>query len=392
MDRPKLRAVERIPLHREGEQLLLLRDGSGIAEPMAIDASWGPLLDRLDGARTREQIRHSLLLGGAPSPSAAELDELLTQLSSAGFLDDEAFRTRWKAIYDDFVEAPTRAGSLAGIAYPDSEPELRLLLGLGEAVVDPDVVGVVLPHSPLHLTADAIREALRRLPDPATLEAVVVVGTDHRGGLTPFVVTAKSFQTPSGTCASHEPLVDALERRVPWIRREELRHRSATTIELALVALHARYGSAMPPVVPLLCSRDAARGGPECDEFLGAMESLLHERAVLWVICAELGHRGPAYGGGRLDETALAAAAELDAVRAELFAQGRVEAFVAACLELDPRDRPSGAAALATGLRLVPAGTRAEVVALRRLRPPGPQDAATSILAARLRRRPPAHA
>ena len=107
-----------------------------------------------------------------------------------------------------------------------------------------------------------------------------------------FVITDKRYATPRGELASDPALVRALDRRLPWIRREEIRHREALSLELAAAVLQHLYDGACPPVLPVLCGPGAIElddGGP-VESFLATMEHVLEDRRVLWLVTAELGH------------------------------------------------------------------------------------------------------
>lgn len=351
MDRPRLRKVERIALSRGDAPLLVLRDPLALAEPLAIDAEFAPLLDLLDGTRTAAQIRQSLRFGPGLDVEVAAIEDFAADLSAGGWLDDDVFRARWAELLDDFLAADTRPATLAGVLYPEDpavlRAELAAALPLGP---QPDAIGLIAPHGPLAITGDVMRSTAFAI-DPRELDFVVVLATDRQPGLLPYAVTDKAFATPLGEVQCERSVVAALRRRMEWIDREEIRHRTADTIEWAALWLQHACGGAPPPIVPLLCGETAC-GKDELDargrELALALESLTDgARAFVWA-SAELGHVGPAYGRPALGEAELAAVEDRDRAVLDAFVRGRAPALFAAAGRVPAQGRPSGLAVLGT--------------------------------------------
>lgn len=385
MDRPRLRKVDRTVLRRGDELLIVLRDPLGIAEPAAFPPEAGQVLDMLDGQHTAAQIRQSLLLRERVDLSLADIRALLAELAESGYLDDDRFRGLWDAARRSFMASEIRQPRCAGVLYAEEPDDLRA--AMHAALPGPaerlrrgsDVIGVLCPYQPLEGRAAALVEAtLRGLPPADEIDLIVLLGTDHHPGLLPFAITDKRYATPLGALPADVALVAALERRLPWIRREELRHREGMSLELGALALTHVYGDACPPVLPVLCGQTALLTGDDearTDAFLATMEHVLEGRRVLWWISAELSHAGPAFGRPPLAPEDLRALAARDLACLDSLAAGRPEQLVARCMENDEMlGRPSGAAALSTLARLLPVGYRAELAEYLTLRSPGPDE------------------
>lgn len=373
MDRPKLRKVERIQHRRGAEEMVIVRDPLGLGEPFALDAEFAPLLDLLDGSRTIAQIRQSLLMTQSLDITTDEIADFVEQLRSGALLDDDTFIERWADAHQDFLDAPTRAPTLAGLVYPANADELSALLEAAvprdptPARTDPEtnLRGVVVPHGPFDRVGALLDETLRHLPPPDAIEAIVILGTDHGPGLLPYAVTDKSYATPLGALPVATDLIAALGRRVDWIRREEIRHRDALSIELAAVLLLHLWGDRCPPVVPVLCGATAV--GVQSQEesrlqFELSLGALCEDRNILWWVSAELSHAGPAYGRPEVtDEHRIG----LQARDSELLAATRRgdEETLETLLEREhPQGPASGGPALAAATRMLPTGYRGELV------------------------------
>jgi AmmeMemoRadiSam system protein B len=402
MDRPKLRKVDRIEHRREAEDLVVVRDPLGLAEPFGLDAELAPVLDLLDGTRTLAQIRQSLLMSHGLDLPLPDLAGFVAQLQGQGLLDDDTFRERWADLHADFLEAPVRAPALAGLVYPADAEALATELerfvpavphGSPRMRPGTSVVGVLVPHGPLDAVGPLLDETLRGLPPPEAIEHVVILGTDHGPGLLPYVVTDKPYATPRGTLPLATNLASALERRVPWVRREELRHRDAISLELAALILQHVYGDRCPPVLPVLCGITALVD-PEQREarerFELALGSLCEDRPVLWWLSAELGHAGPAYGRPPLTD---AQRVELQARDAELLAAlrtGDEAALVKTALREHPQGPASGGPTLVAAARMLPTGYRGELVRQTSYEAPGNEPGVVGVAGMRLHLRGPA--
>jgi len=363
--------------------LVVVRDPLGLAEAFALDAELAPVLDLLDGAHTLAQIRQSLLLTQSLDLPVDDLAAFIGQLRDQALLDDDAFRERWAATHAEFLEAPTRAPVLAGLVYPEDPDALAAVLeraipsdppGAARTRRDSPVIGALVPHGPLPRVGALLDETLRGLPPPESLEHIVILGTDHSPGLLPYAVTAKPYATPLGVLPVATDLVAALERRVPWILREEIRHRDAISIELAVVILQHLYGDRCPPILPVLCGATAlgvAEQASACERFELALGGLCEDRPVLWWVSAELSHAGPAYGRPSMTSSQQVELQERDSSLLTALRTGDEAALTEVTLREHAQGTASGGPALAAAIRILPAGYRGELVRQTSYEAPG---------------------
>lgn len=349
MDRPKLRSVERIPHERDGTPHVVLHDAMGIAGPVAIDAEFVPVLDALDGTRTLAQIRQSLRMTKSLDVPLADLTAFCEELEGAGLLEGDAFRSRWLALHDAFLAAEVRAPTLAGTLYPAEPAALRDALTAALGTPRPNDRGttaLLVPHGPLGIVGHMLGPALDHLPPADAIDIVLLLGADHHPGLLPCAVLDKGYATPLGASTPAHDEIDALTRRVPWLDRESIRHRTAHSLEWATIYLQHAWGSAMPPCVPLLCG--AAMIGKQgtvhddVPEVVAALDGLLESRRVLIVAAAELTHAGPGYGRSDVDEDGLAVLRERDRLVVGAVLRGRTADALAASADRLDQGRPSG--------------------------------------------------
>lgn len=393
MDRPKLRKVDRYAHTRGTEELVIVRDPLGLAEPFALDAELTPVLEMLDGTRTLAQIRQSLLMTQGLDLPADDLAEFVEQLRAGGLLDDAEFRERWAALHSDFLQAAVRPPTLAGLVYPAAPDALAAQLersipsGVSRTRPDSTVLGVLVPHGPIEPVGPLLDETLRGLPPPETLEHVVILGTDHGPGLLPYAATDKAYRTPLGELPVAIDLLGALRRRVPWVLREQVRHRDALSLELAVLYLRHLYGERCPPVLPVLCGATALTDPEQQaarERFELALGALCEDRPVLWWLSAELGHAGPAYGRPPLSDPHRVELLERDAELLAALRHGDDDHLVRTCLRDHPQGPPSGGPPLVAAARMLPAGYRGELVRQTSYAAPGPTPGVVGVAGVRL--------
>jgi hypothetical protein len=325
---------------------------------------------------------------------------LVDELGSAGFLDDDRFRVDVGGGPPRLHGQRVRSPRFAGVLYPGRSGGAAGELGSRAAGPGrgawsrvSEVIGVLLPlPADRGRVADAGRHRpCAGLPDPrsrsisscssAPIITRAACPSPHRQ-----VTTARRSGLSQTSIAGR-----ALERRLPWIRREEMRHREAISLELAAVTLRHVYGDACPPAAGAVrpdgpgagARRDPDRRVPGDDGTCPRGQA----RAVVDLGRAQprgAGLRAPAARGrGR------AALAERDLGCIDSLCAGRPEQLTQRCLENDELlGRPSGAATLSTLARLLPVGYRAELVEYLTVHPPGPTRAGSAWSACASMRRP----
>ena len=369
-ERPKLRKVDSISVQRESEAIIVLRDPLFLCDPIAIDKEYLPVLRLMDGTRSTAQIRQSVLMRLGLDIDIEDLHQFVHDIGDHGLLEGQTFRDLWEHTHQRFIEAPFRPSMWGNVLYPENSIELRNMLShclpeTADRFVDIDpVVGLVCPYQAFENCSDIYRSSIRRLPQPKNLDAILILGTDHVSGLTPFSLVNKSFQTPLGIVSTADRILKRLIERLPWITREEIRHRSAVSIEMSVILLQHIYGEQCPPIIPVLCSQNVGNLAAndqsiEIDQFLAEAELILQHHRILTWASAELSHVGPAYGTTDHDVSTLKQIANDDVNCLAAISEGRPQLFMERCMNRSVSlGRPSGTATFATLMQLLPVGYR----------------------------------
>lgn len=364
--KPKLRKLDRFPLERDGESLLVLLDPHRLDEPLAVDPLLGPYLDMMDGQRSIAQMRQSLILRGKAALPLEELQAVVDTLAECGFLDDDRFKARWRQALLEFQSTALLPACLAGVAYPQDPQLLREhFKTLSTETATPARLAHIWPYCPYPFTGDNpdLGAFLSALPPAQDLDGIVLLVTSHHDGAMPYQILDKDLDTVLGQLPGAQRIASALIRPRPWLIQEPLRWKGEQSLEVPLLALRATYQDACPPILPLLCGR--ACFSPSQDEaqvlqsasMLAEIENLLGTGRWLLLACAQLG-QSEKMEIQELDQTLLTALKQKD----------QRAFFPKVIAKIPSQERPAGAPVFATFLSILPPTWRCTQSALTRQR------------------------
>lgn len=350
--RPKLRKLDRFPLERDGESLLVLFDPHRLDEPLAVDPSLSQYLDMMDGQKSVAQMRQTLLMKGKPVLPQDELEAVVDTLAECGFLDDDRFKARWRQALLEFQQSAELTPCLSGVAYPsDRQRLLHHFKALKQEPKLPPQLAHIWPYCPYPFTPKDPESgpALGALPDPENLDGILLLVTSHHDGAMPYQLLDKRLGTVLGTLPGATGIAQALIRPRPWLVQEPLRWKGEQALEVPLLALRAHYGASCPQVLPLLCGR--ACFSPSQDEahvlqsasLLAELENLLGTGRWLLLGAAQLG-QSEQHEISELDRELLTALRQKD----------QRAFFPKVIAKIPSQERPAGAPVLATFLSILP--------------------------------------
>lgn len=319
-ERPCLRPVDAIPDPAGGR--IVIRDPSQLASGiLVVGRAELLLLSLLDGERTPVEIQAEFARRSGRLLLSHELEELLEQLDTAGYLAGpgfEAHYSRLEAEYRALHFRPLReakdAGEAAALAL---ELDGALDEAAGRSAYAPpggQLVALVTPHldfprgRPCY--ADGYLALRREMSAGEPPRRAVVLGTNHFGRSRSIVATGKDFQTPWGVLPTDREFLERLEFACGGsLMPHEMDHLREHSIELQAIWLRHLLGPDLR-IVPFLCPdptgpRGTAPGdteGVDLRVFAQALGQLLREdpAPTLLIASADLSHTG-AYFGDRLD-------------------------------------------------------------------------------------------
>lgn len=321
-ERPRLRAIEVIPVQEGARRTFWLRDPSDASlHPLAVSDGAIQVLSLLDGQRTIGQLGAALTLRGS-TISQQQLTGFLTRLDEAGFLEGPRAENRIAQRQTAFLALPVRPAVHAGGAYAGTPQSLAKQLADG--YLHPDGPGalpaarpadalplraIIAPHVDLHRGAPTYSWAYKALAEAAPADLYVVLGTCHTPVAGHFAATRKPYDTPLGEVPADGTFLDALGRA--WghdLFEGEFSHSGEHSIEFQAVYLRALgvAGAGIAPIVPILCDslhsmvpfgrspRDVALVSSFVDALLEVMRD--DGRRITLIAAVDLAHLGQRFG------------------------------------------------------------------------------------------------
>ena len=383
-DSPRLRAIEAIPVEREGESYVALRDPAGFTPSVImVPAALLEMVALFDGEHSIVDIQADLMRRHGELITREHIETLIEALDQHGFLESPAFAARRAAIEQEFHSAPSRPATHAGGAYADDPATLRAAMdafftspdgpgpigppaqpgAAGASGGGPPVRGLVAPHIDFHRGGPAYAWAYRDLAERGDADLFVIFGTCHAGMADPFALTRKDFDTPLGPARVDREFVDGLAARAKQdCFGSELAHRTEHSIEFQAVFLQYLYaGRRDVSVVPVLTSfvhEAMARGRrPEDDPRVRAFLDALAEttaasrRKIAFIAGADLAHMGTRFGDAPVSPAELEIIGREDRAMLERVEAGDAEGFFESVRADNDRRRICGLSPIYTLLR-----------------------------------------
>jgi len=111
------------------------------------------LLTLIDGTRDIGTLRTGFMLRTGRTISNFVIEQLLSQLDEALFLENDRFRIAYREALNSYRSSPARSPILAGSCYPEDSEELKIFIRecldqvSGDTFEETDkVFGAVSPH------------------------------------------------------------------------------------------------------------------------------------------------------------------------------------------------------------------------------------------------------
>lgn len=266
-------------------------------------------LECFDGTQTELDLRARLVrLTGELDVSGLERN-LIDTLSTAGFLEDDAFERMREERQREFAASLVREPAHAGAAYPDDPAEMRgaMTQYMSEAPAPPsgNVFALAAPHVSPEGGWQSYRAAYSVLRPEHKDRTFVILATSHYGEPETFGLTRKTFRTPLGDAPTDTALVDWLAARGgAGVSMEDYCHSFEHTAEFQVIFLQHLLGPNVK-ILPILIgsfARSLYQGGnPEDDDkvraFFDALGELREREGdrLFWVLGVDMAHMGARY-------------------------------------------------------------------------------------------------
>jgi MEMO1 family protein len=376
-EKPRLRQLDFQSVYHQGEQMWYLRDPLGLSsEQLIMPPALAQLLIFCDGSRTPQQIHAAFCRHIGQPLEFAITEQALAQLDAACLFDNDRARQALAQQQADFRSQPHRSPALADLSYPANPRQLTMMLN--EYGAEDDLNGwqpwrgraIVSPHIDYQRGGKVYSKVWQRAKT-AVLEAdlVLILGTDHNGGLGTFTLTRQPYATPYGVLPTDTALVDSLAATIGEedAFAEELHHRREHSIELSAVWLHYIYqqaGIEPKPMVPILCGsfHHFVMNGhhPAQDDLLetavATLQAATAGKKVLTVASVDFAHVGPAFGDDyTMDDIRRAALRQTDHNLVQAIIRGDDASFYDQIAAVEDRNKVCGFSSIYLMLRYLQA-------------------------------------
>ena len=296
-EKPKLRALEFVPVELNGKRYLYVKDPLGVVpEGIALPISMVPILQLLDGTRDVKDVQYGVFRMTGQLLSQGEVEAVIGKLDELFILESENFSRRLREVVEEFSREPVRKPILAGRSYPEDPEELRtfvkgIVSRVQELDIIGDVVGIVAPHIEIRLGERCYGLSYKVLQG-RSYDLVVVIGTGH--SLHGISLCTKDFETPLGVLKTDRNVVGkVVEELGSRVVENEVYHRWEHSIEIQLIFVKYVLGDV--PIVPIIAGfgfEEAKSWKP----FSKALGEAVAGRRVLFIASVDLSHMGPRYG------------------------------------------------------------------------------------------------
>jgi AmmeMemoRadiSam system protein B len=326
-DRPRLRAVQAVPVKQDGKTLIYLKDPLNFAHPLGLSLVGYFILSHFDGQHSLVDIQEAYSKQFGEVLLTGDLKEFVTTVDRYYYLDSETFIAYQNSVIEEFRRRSSRPAAHAGGAYKANSAELNMQLegffsgpggpGLpngGERPRPPRAI--VAPHIDFHRGGPGYAWAYKALAQSAGADLFILLGTSHCGGRTPFILTLKDFETPLGLVETDKDFVTRLQQRSEEdLFADEYLHRGEHSLEFqivflkyvaqlraALTSLAERPFKIVPILVSSFHSMVLSQMPPErnghVEKLFGALRELVHResRQVCLVAGVDLAHVGREFG------------------------------------------------------------------------------------------------
>jgi MEMO1 family protein len=326
-DRPRLRALQAVPIEQDGKTLILLKDPLSFASPIGFSPVGYFILSHFDGQHSFVDIQQAYSRQFGEVLLTDELKRFVETLDRHHYLHSDGFIAHRNALIDDFRRQPARAPAHVGGVYKADPTELKMQLD--SFFIAPGGPGlpngtrrtaapraIVSPHIDFHRGGPAYAWAYKGLAESEGADLFVLLGTSHCGGDTPFILTFKDFETPLGLVETDRDFVARIQESCEQdLFADEYLHRGEHSLEFQVLFLQysAQQRAAIASgaarrfkIVPILVSSFqslAPNVAPQqrtamVDKLLATLRDLARRdnRRVCFVAGVDLAHIGREFG------------------------------------------------------------------------------------------------
>jgi AmmeMemoRadiSam system protein B len=316
---PRLRPIEAFPVQMNGQSFVCVRDPEGLAEqPIFLNQALLFLVSRMTGEHTLRDIQADYFRATGEILPIETIEDLVAQLDERHYLDGPSFQRYYKALMQEYREAPSRPARHAGSAYEASCD--ALISQIRDYFAPPEgpgndsspdfskpLRGLIAPHIDFTRGGPTYAHAYQALADHPGADTYIIFGTCHTPMPQRFSVSDKDYETPLGKAVTDKEFVTRLLSRLGKKYLDEFSHRSEHSIEFQTVCLRYTLRDRQEfKIIPILVnsfhdiysSGRTAAEDPEIRKVVNAVRETMGESPgrICIVAGADLAHVGRRFG------------------------------------------------------------------------------------------------
>lgn len=299
---------------QRGQTGIILSDPLRLSDKaFFIPSSLAELLVLMDGTRDIGTLRTGFELRTGILLSGSLLEQLVSQLDEALFLDNERYAQAHESALNDYRNGISRPPILAGHCYPAGTGELTAFLkqhfdqAENNSLEHPgEVRGLISPHIDFGRGANIYAKVWSQARNAVRqAELVVILGTDHNEGSGKITLTRQNYETPWGIIPTAQDVVQELLGEIgDDALLCELNHRGEHSIEAAAIWLHYVLGDESVDLLPILCGSfhsfieqcQSPRKASHIESTIEILKRVSKSYRTVIVAAADLAHIGPVFG------------------------------------------------------------------------------------------------
>lgn len=374
MDNSKLRPIDVFPIENG---LYCFKDPLGFSDKMIV---LGPealfVCTLLDGTHSLAAIKERFIQTYGVSLSIEKIKEILMQLDTCLFLENDRFFKVKAKMISDFKAQKVRYAFHSGTAY-ESDPvtlkkHLDFLFLQNKVHEFPDssvpsgrLCGLIAPHIDLHRGGACFVQSYRELARESKADTFIILGIAHTAAEKAYVLTDKDFQTPLGTVSINKGIMDTLRKTCKHnFFTDEYIHKIEHSVEFQVLFLQYLYPEREISIVPVLCSMIQASHMKEVSpynnnqvmEFIDTLKRIVAEygEKVCVIAGVDLSHIGRRFGQDiSITPKIIKDLEKSDQIYLDVILRGDAEGFIKRIHSEDDKTNICGIPAIYTLLKII---------------------------------------